>query len=462
MGGVAEMELVIRGGTVVTASSRSRTDVGVREGRVVQLGGYMRGDREIDATDKLVMPGGIDMHVHFTGLIMFGEELRWADDFDSGTRAAAAGGVTTVGNMVFPELGESLQSALGRALDEARPAAVVDYVLHPVVLEPAAARAELPLLAERGHHSLKIFMVLGNFDGQAREHLDTMRVAGQNGFLSMIHCEDECVVGHLTEQLMNAGKTTAAWHGATRPVFAEEIAVTRAIGFAEAADAPIYIVHLSSQAGLEACHRARARGVPVYVETRPLYLHLTDERFLEPDGAKYIGSPPLRKRPDVEALWHGLWGADIQTVCTDHAASTLKQKLDPSLTIENFRQGVADLETLQPMLFSEGVVKERISLHRFVEITSTNAARLFGLFPRKGTIAVGSDADIAIWDPNLTRKVEATRMQTRSDYSPYEGWEATGWPVMTLSRGEVIYANGEVTAARGRGRLVRQDPTQSL
>src|SRR5262249_359932 len=166
--------------------------------------------------------------------------------------------------------------------------------------------------------------------------------------------------------------------------------------------------------------------------------------FAEPEGAKYIGMPPLREAGDMRALWNGLWDGDIQTVCTDHAPWTLAQKLDPALTVATFRPGVADLETLLPMLFSEGVRQGRISLHRFVEVTSPNAARLFGLFPRKGTIAVGSDADLTIWDPELTRPVEAARMQTNADYSPYEGWPVTGWPVGTLSRGEVVYQDGEI------------------
>jgi len=221
-------------------------------------------------------------------------------------------------------------------------------------------------------------------------------------------------------------------------------------------------VHLSSQAALEACHRARARGVPVYVETRPLYIHLTEERLQEVDGAKYIGQPPLRQPSDARALWNGLWGGDIQTFCTDHAPWKLEEKLDPSLSIGDLRPGVADLETLLPMLFSEGVNTGRISLHRFVEVTSTNAARLFGLFPQKGTIAVGSDADLTIWDPTTTRAVDGRVMETNADYSPYDGWEVTGWPITTISRGEVVYDKGQIVGAPGRGRLVRRGPSQML
>ena len=457
------LDLVVRGGTVVTASSHHRADVGVRGDRIVQIGGEMAADREIDATGKLLLPGGIDMHVHLTSLKIGDDEFRWADDFATGTRAAAAGGITTVGNITFPHPQERLLDAIARTLAEVEPLAVVDYALHPVVLDPSPeGRAELQELVARGHTSIKIFMILGNFDGRARDYLDTMRAAAELGMLSLIHCEDACVIGHLTERLLTAGRVGKEWFPASRPVFSEEIAVTRAVGFAEAAAAPIYVVHLSSQAALEACHRARARGVPVYVETRPLYLYLTEERFDEPDGAKYVGNPPLRTPSDVEALWNGLWDGDIQTFCTDHAPWKLDEKLDPALNVETFRPGVADLETLLPMLFSEGVNKQRISIHRFVEVTSTNAARLFGLFPRKGTIAVGSDADIAIWDPAVVRTVDASAMETNADYSPYDGWEVTGWPIATIARGELVYENGQVRGQPGRGRLVHRGPSQML
>lgn len=457
------VDLVIRNGTVVTTSSHFPADVGVKDGKIVQIGGTMTGAKEIDATDRLVLPGGIDMHVHLTSVEVDEGVFRWADDFNSGTRAAAAGGITTVGNITFPRPTETLTALLERTEAEVAPQAVVDYVLHPVVLNPGEeTREELKSLAANGNTSVKIFMVLGNFDNRAREYLEVMRAAAEQGMISLVHCEDGCVVGHITERLMNQGKTGKDWYSASRPIFSEEAATVRAIAFAEAAESPVYIVHLSSQAALEACHRARARGVPVYVETRPLYLYLTSENLQEPDGAKYIGQPPLREKSDVEALWNGLWDGDIQTFCTDHAPWKLDEKLDPTLTIENIRPGVADLETLLPMLFSEGVNKGRISIHRFVEVTSTNAARLFGLFPQKGTIAVGSDADITIWDPTAKTTVDGSLMETNADYSPYDGWELTGLPITTISRGEVIYDNGTVTATPGRGKVVKRGPSQML
>ena len=457
-------DLAIRGGKVVTASSIEETDIGILDGRIAQIGGDFSAAEEIDAGGKLVLPGGIDMHVHLSpATLPDGEELGWADDFESGTRAAAAGGITTVGNITFPRIGEGLLDLVERIEEEAGRDALVDFVLHPVLLDPSIEiLSELPELALRGHTSLKIFMVLGNFDGRSSEYLSAMRTAGELGMLSVVHCEDGCIIGHLTERLVDSGRTGVEHYSESRPVFSEEVAVTRVVGFSEAAEAPVYVVHLSSAAALEACRRARSRGVPIYVETRPLYLYLTEERLLEADGAKYVGQPPLRSEADVDALWNGLWGGDIQTFCTDHAPWMLEDKLDPTHTVETFPPGVADLDTLLPMLFSEGVGKNRISLHRFVEATSTNAARLFGLFPRKGTIAVGSDADITIWDPGMTHAVDNGSMQTNSDFSPYEGWSVTGWPSITIGRGEVLYREGEIVARPGRGELIPRGKTQML
>ena len=458
------VDLAVRGGTVITPSSRYEGDIGIRGGRIVQVGGSFSAREEVDATGRLVLPGGIDAHVHLTPVEPSEEEtVTWCDDFESGTRAAAAGGITTVGNITFPRPGEGLLALTGRVASEAEEMALVDFMLHPVLLDPTPeVLGELPELARGGDTSLKIFMTLGNFDGRSPAYLEAMRIAGEQGFMTLVHCEDGCIVGHLTERLAARGRNGAEAFSESRPVFSEETAVARVIGFAEASGAPVYIVHLSSAAALEACHRARARGVPIYVETRPLYLYLTEELLEGPEGAKYVGQPPLRTDSDAEALWNGLWDGDVQTFCTDHAPWMLDDKLDPELTLETLRPGVADLDTLLPMLFSEGVSKGRISIHRFAELTSTNAARLFGMFPRKGAIAIGSDADITIWNPDEHRVVDSSRTQTRSDFSPYEGWEVTGWPEVTISRGEVVYRDGEIVGKAGRGRRVARGQHQML
>jgi dihydropyrimidinase len=222
------------------------------------------------------------------------------------------------------------------------------------------------------------------------------------------------------------------------------------------------VVHLSCARALEVCADAQARGLPVHVETRPLYLHLTAERLLEPDGAKYVGQPPLRDAHDVDALWAGIRDGVVQTVCTDHAPWSLEAKLDPDLSITRLRPGVENLQTLVPMLWSEGVRTGRISRDRFVEVTSANAARLFGLHPRKGAIAAGSDADIVVFDPELTRTVRREMIQSNAGHSVYEGWPVTGWPVITLRRGEVVFEDGRVVGRPGSGQLVPRGRTQPL
>jgi dihydropyrimidinase len=458
------LDLVVKGGTVVTAGAQADCDVGVTGEIVTVLGRDLRGRREIDARGRYVLPGGVDVHVHLSPPIAprSGIEI-WCDDFHSGSLAAIAGGVTTIGNMTFQREGETLRAALARDLAAAGRDAAVDHVLHPVLMHPTdAVLAEIPALAAEGHTSLKIFMVLDGFDGHVDAYLQAMQAAGRAGMLTLVHCEDGAVVRCACRELLAQARGATRWYPESRPVISEAAAVERAIAFGEATGAPIYVVHLSSAEALDRCRRARAAGRAVYVETRPLYLYLTRERFDEPDGAKYAGAPPLREAADVQAIWHGLRAGEIQCVCSDHAPWTLAQKLDPVLTVTTIRQGVADLETLMPMLFSEGVVRGRISLGRFVELTTTNVARLFGLYPKKGTIAVGGDADLVVWDPRARRTVQGATMQSRAGYSVYDGWDVQGWPVVTISRGEVVMEDGAITAARGRGRWVRRGPAGRL
>ncbi|HZS93465.1 MAG TPA: amidohydrolase family protein [Chloroflexota bacterium] len=451
------VDLVIRGGRVVTPAADDVADIGIRDGKIVQLGGDLSGADEIDASGRLVLPGGIDMHVHLTPVESGDDDVAWVDDFVSGSRAAACGGITTIGNITFPRPGERPTATVHRVAEEAERDSIVDFVLHPVLLDPSAENlADVPVLAEQGHTSIKIFMIVGEFDARVYDYLRALELAGANGMLTLIHCEDACIISRLTERLLAEGRADLSNYPTSRPIYSEAVAVTRAVALAEAAGAPIYIVHLSSRDALDAAERARARGLPVYVETRPIYLYFTDEIFSNPEGPLYVGNPPLRRAEDVAALWAGLSAGTIQTCCTDHAPWTRDQKLDPEHTIANPLPGVSDLETLMPVLFSEGVVRGRLSLRRFVEVTSTNAARLFGLFPQKGTIAVGSDADLAIWDPEFTKRVNGSEGQSRAGYSVYDGWDVTGWPMWTLSRGEVIVRDGNIVAGNGRGSWLTQ------
>src|SRR5215213_1029770 len=412
-------DLVIRGGRVVTAGMEAIADVAIQGGLIAQIGGQMSSTEEIDAPGKLVLPGGIDAHVHLTLVDEMLSGPKWCDDFASGTAAAAAGGITAVGNMTFPRAGETLRGAILRDSADAEASAVVDVFLHPVLTDPATQPLDdIETLAGEGVTSLKFFTSFGGFTESPAPYMGAMRRARDAGAITLIHCEDEAIMTDSMRRLIAEGNTGVEYYPATRPITAEAAATARIVNFVEETGAPTYIVHLSSAAALEEVRQGRGRGLPIWVETRPLYLHLTEERFLEPDGAKYAGQPPLRTLGDRIALWNGLAAREIDTVCTDHAPWMYADKVKPNMTITDVIAGVADLDTMLPMLFSEGVIAGRISLQQFVEVSSTNAAKLFGLFPRKGTIAVGADADLAIWDPELSRPVRAADQVTNSDYSP--------------------------------------------
>jgi dihydropyrimidinase len=461
MSSMALLDLVIRGGEVVGAAGSERLDVGIAGGVVAELGGDLRAHREIDATGMLLLPGAVDAHVHLSNPPgTAGPGPRWADDFTSGSRAALAGGVTTVGNMTFLGEGETPLAGLAREAEAVRAQAIADVVCHPVLRDvSAAALAELPRLLEAGCSTIKCFMSMPGFDAQAAAYVEAIRLAGESGLLTMVHCEDQALLRDAVGRLVATGRTSLRHYAESRPVVAEVVATQRAVAIAEATGAPVYVVHLSCARALEVCAEARARGVPVHVETRPLYLHLTAERLLEPDGAKYIGQPPLREEADVEALWAGIRDGVVDTVCTDHAPWSLEAKLDPTLSVTRLRPGVENLQTLVPMLWSEGVRTGRITRERFVEVTSTNAARLLGLHPRKGVIAVGSDADIVVLDPSLTRVVDRDMVLSNAGHSVYEGWSVTGWPVLTIRRGEAVYEGGRVVGRPGTGEVLRRGAT---
>ena len=463
----ALFDLVIRGGTVVTPGNQEVADVGLRDGRIAQLGGAMAGREELDARGLLIIPGGIDAHVHLVCAALEqaigGREPIWVDDFWTGSLAAIAGGITTVGNMTFTLPGESMSTAIAREMAGAGAEAAVDWFLHPVLAGLGEdTTAEIAALAVAGHTSVKVFLSNPDFAPGTPGLADAVTAARSAGSLTLLHCEDAGMLKRASTELIEAGRGAVRHFPESRPVSAEVEAVEEAIGLCRQTGAPVYIVHLSSAAALDRCRLARAAGLPVYVETRPLYLHLTRERFAEPDAAKYVGAPPLRDQSDQDALWRGLAAGEVDTVCSDHAPWTLADKLDPDLTVLTARQGVADLETLMPMLFSEGVATGRITLDRFVALTSANAARLFGLYPRKGAIAVGSDADLALWDPRERRTIDGAQMRSRSGYSPYDGWTVQGWPRYVIRRGQILLADGRSLAQPGQGQWIRRNPVPRL
>jgi dihydropyrimidinase len=457
---VSRLDLVIRGGTVIDVG---RADIGVSGGYVVQIGGELEGAVSIDAVGKLVLPGGVDAHVHLSNPPRETLEPGWVDDFQSGSAAALAGGITTLGNMTFGADEESPLQALWRETAIAERQTMCDVFLHPVIGEPnTRALNDIPRLLEHGCSSIKMFLSSPRFDRQVDGYIEALRRAGVNGLMSMLHCEDAALIAHATRQLVEARQRSLRYFAESRPVVAELAAIQRAIAFAELTGAPVYLVHVSSERALAACADARARGLSLYVETRPLYLHLTRAVFEQPECGRFVGQPPLRDASDVTALWAGLNQGVVDTVCTDHAPWSLQAKLDPDLSIERLRPGVENLQLMLPMLYSEGVRSGRISLRRLVELTSTNAARLFGLYPMKGTIAIGSDADLVVFDPDLERRVTASMLHSRADYSVYEGWQVTGWPILTLRRGEVVFRDDHVLGHPGSGRVLGCGPAGRL
>ncbi|MEM7019058.1 MAG: amidohydrolase family protein [Pseudomonadota bacterium] len=457
------MDLVIRNAVTVTVGGRAKNDIGIQNGKIAQLGGPMSGQQELDAAGRTVTPGGVDPHVHLTQPVRNSPEWNWSDDFQSGTEAALAGGVTTVGNMSFPDYGRKMSEGIEIDDAEARRLAVSDYFFHPVLMQPSEDNlAEIPDLHKQGHTSIKFFLSFGNFDRNVNAFMKAMQITSENGGIALIHCEDAAIMECCCTMLREAGRTDPRFFPETRPVQAEAVATYRAVGFSETTGCPSYIVHLASARALAACHDGRSRGIPVYVETRPLYLHLTRARFDEEEAAKYAGAPPLREQADVDAMWAGLQFGNIDVLATDHAPWTLAEKLDPAFDATNLRQGVADLETCLPMLYSAGVLTGRISLEQFIAATSTNPAKLFGLYPQKGTIAVGSDADLIVWDDEKTRVIDGATMFSRADYSPYDGFKVTGWPHWTFSRGELVFEEGKILGTPGRGQLVRRGPHRPI
>jgi dihydropyrimidinase len=455
------LDVAIRGGSLM---DRAVADIGIAGERIAQIGGEFEAAVELDARGMLVLPGGVDAHVHLSNPPREGAGPAWVDDFTSGSAAALAGGITSVGNMTFGASGESLREALARDADVASTQSIADVFFHPVLGVPNARNlAEIPrLLADDGCSSIKVFLTSPSFDRDAGGYIEAIRVAGESGLISMLHCEDAPTIDYATRRLVERGETALRYFGASRPVVAEVVATQRAVAIAELTGAPVYIVHLSSQRALAVCAEARSRGVPIYVETRPLYLYLTSELLAGAEGGRYVGQPPLREAPDVQALWVGLASGAVETLCTDHAPWSLAAKLATDHTIEHLRPGVENLQLLLPMLYSEGVRSGRISLRRLVELTSSNAARLFGLYPRKGALQVGSDADAVIFDPHRVRTVSGSMLESNADYSVYEGREVTGWPRITVRRGEIVFRDDEVVGRPGSGQVLTCGPTGRL
>ncbi|WP_343582984.1 dihydropyrimidinase [Herbaspirillum sp.] len=454
-------DVVIRNGTVATAADIMQCDVGIKDGKVAMLGRSLApGKKEIDATGKLVLPGGVDAHCHLDQPME--EGLKMADDFRSGTISAACGGTTTVIPFAAQAKGGSLRAAVEDYHRRAEGKAVIDYAFHMIVSDPSeqVLKEELPQLVREGYTSFKIYMTYDDLKLNDRQILDLLALARREGAMVMVHAENADCIGWLTEQLEQAGLTAPKYHAASRPMLVEREATHRAIALSELADVPILIVHVSGREAIEQIRWAHGHGLRIYAETCPQYLVLTADHLDDGyHGAKCVCSPPPRDKANQQYVWDGLASGLFTVFSSDHAPFRYEdpQGKKPGGKEVPFRyipNGTPGLETRMPILFSEGVGKGRIDLNRFVALTATDPAKMYGLYPRKGTIAIGSDADIAIWDPHKEVVIRNEMLHHDVDYTPYEGMRITGWPETTLSRGEVVWDGGQVRGAVGRGQFL--------
>ena len=448
------MDLILRGGTIVTAADTYDADIGIEKGRIARLGFDLGpAQREIDVSGLYLLPGAVDVHTHVD--VEF-QGLQSVEDFHSGTVAAACGGVTTLIDYALPGPGQTPLETIETWHAKARDKAVIDYGFHVAVFEPDdAAIQQIPDVIAEGHSSFKIFM-MGTFEQYIDGFMQMMTQVGRHGGSVNLHVEDACCLEYLARRFNADGKYGAAYFADSRPRASEAIAAMRGIALAQVAEVPAYLVHLSCEESLESLAKARGKGQTVYGETRPCYLHFSREKMEEENGILYAGWPPLRETDQMEILWQGLESGVLQTVATDHDGWSFQQKKSFD-RVDEILAGMAGLETMVPLLYSQGVLKKRLSLNRMVEVTATNPARLFGLYPRKGTIQVGADADIVAFDPHAKKTIRAEDMHSAADWDPFEGWGVEGWPRMTLSRGEVVVDRGQVLARPGRGRLLKRD-----
>jgi dihydropyrimidinase len=454
-------DTIITNGRVVTATDTYAGDIAIRDGKIAAIGQGLPRDNAakiIDAGGRHVLPGGIDVHTHLD--MPFGGTTS-SDDFETGTRAAAFGGTTTLIDFAIQYKGQTLRTALDSWLKKAESKAVSDYSFHCIITDLASAQLEeMNALVRDGVTSFKLFMAYpGVFMLDDATIFKALQASGKNGGLVCMHAENGGAIDVIVQQALAQGKKAPKYHALTRPTTAEAEATARAIALAEMAGAPVYIVHLSCDDALEKVREARDRGLPVYAETCPQYLYLSIENFDVPgfDGAKYVFTPPLREKWHQERLWNGLKRDHLQVVSTDHCPFCFKEQKE--LGRDDFTKipnGGPGIEHRLSLIYSGGVAAGRFSVNRFVELVSTTPAKLFGLYPRKGTIAVGSDADLVIFDSGRKHIISATNHHMRVDYSMFEGIEVTGMPETVLSRGRVIVDGDKFLGRPGSGEFLRR------
>ncbi len=457
---MTKLDLVVRGGLVVGPGWTAETDIGISEGKIVHVGSipYNSAAKTINAKGKIVIPGGIDPHTHYE-LYFMGAKPR--ETWDIGTIASAIGGTTTTIDFAPQEKGESLLDATKKQLDRASQLSVIDFTTKPIISDFADMGRVMKGMEETinlGVPGFKVFMIYRHQGWMADDWIlfQVMRRAQELGGLVTIHAENGFIGEGMQEEFVRAGKVEPRYHGLAKPNLVEDLAIMMAMSIAEITGARTYIVHQSTRGGADIVAPYRMRGLPVFVETCTHYLVLTDDTFDPPNrGIYYMCSPPLRKKEDVEALWQGIMSGKIQVIGSDHVAFTKEQKEEFAGVFTRIPNGFPGSEVRVPVMFYEGVVRRGMSLNRFVEVVSTNAAKIFGLYPRKGVLAPGSDADIVLIDPDKEHSLNAEDLHMGTDLSVYEGMKVKGWPAMTILRGEIIVENEEFLGKPGIGKFLK-------
>jgi len=454
------MKTVIRNGRIVTAVDDYHADILIENGTISMIGRTIdiEADRVIDARGRLVIPGGIDPHTHME--LPFGGTSA-SDDFDTGTFAAAHGGTTTIIDFAVQSKGQEFNEALDVWFAKAEGKTHIDYGFHMICTDlPDERLPQIKSLIDQGVSSFKLFMAYpGVFLVDDATIYKAMMTAGEYGGLICMHAENGVVIDAMVKRALAEGKTAPKYHALTRPTKAEAEGVHRAIALADMAHSPVYIVHLSCSDSLEEVTRARDKGIPAFAETCPQYLFLDYSVYEKPgfEGAKWVMTPPIRDKWNQDELWRGLKFNDLQVISTDHCPFCFKEQKELGKNdFSKIPNGGPGVEDRMSLVYNGGVAQGRISLNRFVELTSTSAAKIFGLFPRKGTIAVGSDADIVIFDPDEERTISAKTHHMNVDFSCYEGMTVKGVTKTVLSRGEVVIEEGKYVGKKGHGSFLKR------
>lgn len=453
-----KLDMVIKNGTVVTASDCYKADLGIVNGKIEVMGSELEkyADKVIDAEGKYVFPGGIDPHTHMD--MPFGGTFS-SDNFNTGTKAAACGGTTTIVDFAVQPKGKRLKDTAKIWREKSDNKACIDYGIHIVITDMNEdIMNEIPEIIKSGYSSFKLFMT---YDGMMVDDdtlMKTLTKVSSNGGLTCVHAENYYVIKYYTKKLLDEGKTEPKYHAISRPDLCEGEAAGRAIKLAELCNTPLYIVHNSCEASASEIARARKKGYPIMGETCPQYLLLSYDNYEEPDfnGSKYVMSPPLRDKKNWPYLWEALKNNTLQAVSTDHCPFFMEQKRMGINDFTKIPNGAPGVELRMPLMYTYGVLERKLTLQKFVEVTSTNVAKIFGMYPQKGTIAIGSDADLVIFDPNKEVTVTQSMLNENVDYTPFEGFKLKGYPEITLSRGEVIAKDGKYLGAEGRGKFIKR------